>query len=67
MKRIAVGNASETLITALENAENMRHVLILYDTKDGVDHDHGMFIDKEMDAGCMNYMLDVAKFWIFSE
>ena len=67
MKRIAVGTATETLIQALENAEQMRHVLILYDTKEGADHDHGMFIDREMDAGCMNYMLDVAKHWIFSD
>lgn len=66
MKRIDCGNsASEALMRALENVERMKHVCILYTTNDDEKAPGGMYVQDDLRLDELNYMLDMAKRWIF--
>jgi hypothetical protein len=65
MKRINCDSVTDALIRATEYAGQMKHVVILYESKDEEDHPGGIFTQDDVTLAQMNYLLDKAKFWIF--
>jgi hypothetical protein len=51
---------------ALEHAENMEHVIILYQNKKEVDTPMGFITTDETEIATANYMIDSFKSWIFT-
>lgn len=64
-RRINHNTVTAALMDAMEHADTMQRVVILYDTKDGEDHSGGIFAQEDMTLSQMNFMLDRAKHWIF--
>jgi hypothetical protein len=69
MQRLACNSVTEALMQAMERADDIDHIVILYEKKKEVEEDcpYGMFLDGQTDLRTMNYMLDVCKQWIFGE
>ena len=59
------GSVTDTLVRAMESAERMKHVIVLYETKDGDDSPGGVMTQPNVTLAQMNYLLDLAKHWIF--
>jgi hypothetical protein len=62
-KRVKCGNVTDALIAATEHAEDMEHVLIIYEAK-GEDPG-GMICDDSLDVKTANYIIDQFKAYIF--
>lgn len=63
LKRVACSTVTDALISATEMAEEIGHVVIIYERTNG---DPGGFICNEsMDASKMNWLLDQAKHWLW--
>ena len=58
---------TDTLMRAMEHAEDMKHVVVLYTSKDDVSHPGGVFTQDDMTLSEMNWLLDLGKSWIFSD
>jgi hypothetical protein len=66
-KRINKSSVTEALMEALENADNMKHVFIVYETIDGnKDSSGGIIAQEDTTLGQLNYLLDKVKAWIFA-
>jgi S-adenosylmethionine synthetase len=64
MQKIASKDVTETLARAMEHADRMKHVLIIYETKEGEETSFGFFQNDELDVKTANYMNDVFKAWV---
>jgi hypothetical protein len=62
LKRISGGSVTETLITATERADEMSHVLILWEGKDG--DPGGVTSDDTMDVKLANYLANQLIAWL---
>lgn len=62
-KRLVCNSATEALVKAAENADEMQHVVILYNGKDG--EPDGIFCDNGITEHQMNWMLDQFKMYLF--
>jgi hypothetical protein len=67
MKHIADKSITETLVRALENADRMKHVIVIFETIDSDPCSGFIFSDGETTLAQMNYMLDCGKQWIFDQ
>jgi hypothetical protein len=65
MKRINCDSVTEALIRAMEYADKMKHVVILYESKEEEDHPGGFFTQDDVTLANINFLLDKVKFWIF--
>jgi len=65
LKRVKCTSVTEALIMATEEAEKMRHVLVLYEDADGVGLG-GMICDDTLDAKTCNWLVDQMKQWLMS-
>jgi hypothetical protein len=64
IKRIKGGSVTDALISATEQAEEMKHVLILYEEADG---EHaGFIVDDTFDKKTANYLVDKFKAFLFN-
>jgi hypothetical protein len=67
MKRLTSSTVTEALMAAMEEADRMENVIILYDTKrddEGPDTS-GMFVNEGLDTKTVNYMVDCFKAWLY--
>jgi len=65
MERMATKDVTEALARAMEYADRMRNVVILYDSHDGDPNPGGMISNDEMTIAELNYLFDLGKKWIF--
>jgi hypothetical protein len=66
MKRINKNSVTDSLMEALENAESMEHVVILYQNKPDSETSTGFIITKDTEISTANYLLDTFKAWLFT-
>jgi len=69
MKRIATNDTTDALMAAMERAEIMEHVLILYQTKpehgeENGGHNIGAISSGELTTAGANWLVDVYKNWL---
>lgn len=64
MKHISGGNCSESLINALEQVEEMEHVIILYQNKENSSHVSGFFTDGDQTLETSNWLVDRFKAYL---
>lgn len=57
---------TDTLARAMENADRMKNVIVLYETHDDADAPGGFFASEESTIALINYLLDLGKHWIFN-
>lgn len=60
---LATRDVTQTIAEAMENADRMKHVLIIYSTVDGERAAYGLHNDERLTLKEMNYMVDIAKSW----
>jgi hypothetical protein len=63
-KRLASKSVTETLARAMECADDMDLVVVIYQTKEGCKSPGGVFIQEDTTFSSINWMLDQAKRWI---
>lgn len=66
MEKIASKDVTDTLASAMERADRMKHVLIIYETKEGEKATYGFVMNDEVDLKTANYMADVFKSYILT-
>jgi hypothetical protein len=65
MKRISKGSVTEALMEAMEKADELDQVLILYRYKDSGDTEHlGCSSNDELTVRDGNWLVDVYKNWV---
>lgn len=60
------GDVTETIAAAMEHADQMEHVLIIYQNKEDTEISHGFFQNDSMQVQTANYLCDVFKSWIIN-
>lgn len=65
IQHIAAKNVTECLAHAMENADKMKHVMVIYETHDDDPNPGGWHSTEGMTIATMNYLLDLGKKWIF--
>lgn len=65
IERIASKDVTDTLARAMENADRMKSVVVIYETQDGAESPGGVMCNDNATIAQMNYLLDLAKKWIF--
>jgi len=66
MKRINKSSVTDSLLEALENAENMEHVIILYQNKKDQESPMGFITTEDTEVATANYLVDSFKSWLFT-
>ena len=64
-RRIQCNSVTDTLMRAMEHAEEMDKVVVMYQTKKESDYPGGFFTQDELTLETLNYFLDRVKAWIF--
>jgi hypothetical protein len=64
LKRIKSGNVTDALIAATEQADEMKHVMILYEGVDG--ETCGFIVDDTFEKQTANYLVDKFKAFLFN-
>jgi hypothetical protein len=62
--RLASKIVTETLARAMECADDMDLVVVIYQTNEGCKSPGGVFIQEDTTFSSINWMLDQAKRWI---
>lgn len=60
------GDVTETIASAMEHADKMEHVLIIYQNKEDAEISYGFFQNDAMQVQTANYLCDVFKSWIIN-
>lgn len=60
-------SVEDVLIRAMEHADSMKHVCVVYETKDEIDYPGGFFMQKDMTLSQVNWLLDLGKTWILGD
>jgi hypothetical protein len=64
LKRIKSSSVTDALISATEQAETMKHVIILYEETDG---EHaGFIVDDTFDRATCNFLVDKFKSYLIT-
>lgn len=66
MKRINKDTATDCLLEAMEHADEMQHVIVIYETKEGNNNTHGAIVTKDSTLAQLGFLLDVTKSWLIS-
>lgn len=66
MKRIEKNSVTDVLMDAMENAESMEHVIVLYQTKKDCDSPIGFYTTADTEVAMANYLVDSFKAWMFT-
>jgi hypothetical protein len=67
MEKLAEKTVTETLARAMERADRMSHVIVIYETLEGEEVTGGILVDDAFTLAGMNYLFDLGKKWIFGE
>lgn len=65
MKRIISNSVTEALLSTLEIAEEIEHVVIIYQTKKDSKEPSGFNANDEQEIATSNYLVDGYKAWLF--
>jgi hypothetical protein len=65
MERFDCETVTDTIARAMENAEKMKSVVILYESVEGEKSAGGIITQGNMTLATLNYLLDLGKRWIF--
>lgn len=60
------GEVTETLIRAVELADQMKTVIVIYETRDSEGHPGGIIVQEDTTFAKVNWMLDTAKSWLIN-
>lgn len=63
ISKIATRNLTEAIAKAMEQADRIKRVIIIYETKDDEPTSHGVIMPGDMTLAEANYLLDMAKRW----
>jgi hypothetical protein len=66
VKRINKDTATDCLLEAMEHADEMQHVIVIYETKEGNNNTHGAIVTKDSTLAQLGFLLDVTKSWLIS-
>jgi len=50
----------------MEHADEMQHVIVIYETKEGNKNTHGAIVTKDSTLAQLGFLLDVTKSWLIS-
>lgn len=64
MDKLECHSPTEALIKALEKADKMKYVAIVYETLDGESKPYGIIIQQDMTVAQVNYLVDVIKCYL---
>ncbi len=72
MERInSTTSATDVLMKAMEKAERMRTVVVVYDTTDEYEEEHGVtggvIAQEDTKVSAINWMIDQAKRWLLDD
>jgi hypothetical protein len=62
--RISKSTVTEAIMSAMEEAGRIKHVVIIYETVEGEKATHGVVTDDDLTLADANFMLDVGKKWM---
>ena len=60
-------SCSEAIASAMEHADDMESILILYETKDGCEQSTGSFENEELTVGAALFLLETYKHWLLGQ
>lgn len=64
-------SVTDTLMRAMEKADRMRTVVVVYDTTDEYEKEHGLtggvIVQDDTKVSVINWMIDQAKRWLLGE
>lgn len=68
-EKIAAKDITEALATAMERADKMRTVIVIYDTTEEYEKEsggktHGVIINDDCTLSAANFLLDIGKKWV---
>ena len=66
MNRINCNDVTETLMRAVEHADKMKYVIVLYESKDDEAVPGGVFTQDDVTLAQMNWLVDGFKHWLIS-
>jgi hypothetical protein len=64
LQKLASKDVTDTLAMAMEHADRMKNILIIYETVDGDEHGAGFMQNDELDLKSANYMCDIFKSYV---
>ena len=72
LERINCGTSvTDTLMRAMEKADRMRTVVVVYDTTDEYEKEHGttggVIVQDDVKVSTINWMIDQAKRWLLGD
>jgi phenylpyruvate tautomerase PptA (4-oxalocrotonate tautomerase family) len=62
--RLASKSVTDVLAKAMENADKMRTVVVIYDTPEDAEYPGGIFVQEDTTLSSILWMLEQAKKWI---
>lgn len=67
LQRIASKDVTDSIARAMEKADDMKSVIIIYELRDDYEGraTHGVIIPDDLTMAGANYLMDVGKRWIF--
>lgn len=66
-KKESTQSVTDALIKALESADRMKNVVVIYETVDDLpDVSHGVIMTGERTVAETNWLLDIAKDWLMN-
>jgi hypothetical protein len=66
-KRTNFQDVTETLVRAMERAEEMEHVVVLYQAKESTGRTGGIFTQNDVTLSQMNWLFDLGKAWLIQD
>lgn len=64
IKRLASKEVTDVLIDAMEHADDMAVVCVIYENKEECESAGGMFMQSDTTLSHVNWMIDQAKRWL---
>lgn len=66
MERIKVSTVTEALMKAMEQADDLEHVVVIYQRKKDTEKRFslGYYADADVELQTLNYLLDTLKFYL---
>jgi hypothetical protein len=62
--RIASKSVTDTIARAMEEADRIKVIVIVYETLDGDDSPGGLLLQDDVEFSTINWLLDQAKKWV---
>lgn len=67
MEKTVTHSITETIAIAMEQADRIKNIVIIYETKDEEKTSHGIIAPSDSTLAQLNFLCDIGKDWIFSQ